>query len=510
MVLKCDKCSFTARFNWLIKKHILGAHTDPQPWSCTFPGFKSTFTVKESLTRHRRIHETRLELRKPYPCTFANCDYRASLRSTLATHVKGKHTPGRVKAFQCPLCPSKFHGKLNLDLHIQGHVKEKRFKCKYCNFKTHINGYISLHVKAKHEKSTFFHCQFPGCDYRSPFPGCVKRHRKIHYPDEKRPPRTLIPCNFPECPYQTSSMSCLKGHILTRHNPNCTRDFNCPMCPKKFFHASGLRMHITGIHARQKQFKCSSCSYVTEYMGNLKRHFQRVHEGVIPEKKFKCDLCVYRGTFKRDMDMHRLTVHSEIRKFQCRNLDCNYKTNEAGNFKTHLLTHEENPLRRRPFACSFPECDFRTRTSTAMKCHEEQHSSKKLEFRCKLCPNKSYPDSISLHYHQCMTHNKKSFNCSICNACVSSKGVLKNHMRKLHSKSNSTDQEVVPMIPRKETGRRGKCDLTSSSQINRNKNDRNFASNARDSDGGGSAIMRNPVSDRILIIVLDKIEIEKL
>ena len=508
MVFKCDKCSYTNRLNSRVQSHIRIVHTDLQPWHCSFPGCNSRFKAKQRLTRHRRIHETHLELRKPFPCTFVNCDYRAPRRDTLAEHVRVKHTPGRVRTFKCSLCPWQSYDKTSLDVHIGSHVREKRFKCKHCKFATHNATSLSFHMKAKHEKAVYVHCRFPGCDFSTVYPDYIMRHRRVHDPDKRRPPRTLIPCDFPECIHQASCTKDLKRHIWGRHNASRTKDFTCPLCSKSFYDEYGRRKHIRGVHTNEKHFVCSRCSFATPYFANVRMHFQRVHEGVIPEK-FKCDLCDYRSQTDKDMDVHRSAAHSAGSKFQCGNLNCDFKTNEAWNFKQHVLIHEENPLKRFPHACSFPGCDFRRRLFAEMKRHEERHrSNKELEYKCKLCPNRSYPDSVSLRFHKDMIHNTKFFKCSVCSVCVSNKRNLRVHMRKLHNKSDSSaDQEVVP---RKRAVIRGQGDPTRCSQMNCNNNSGNVVSSTGGSNDGGSASLRNFACDRILIVVLDKINIERL
>ena len=61
-----------------------------KPWICDFPGCAFHIKLKVSLKKHKRTHETVLELRKPYTCTFQDCEYRAGEKARLAEHVLGK------------------------------------------------------------------------------------------------------------------------------------------------------------------------------------------------------------------------------------------------------------------------------------------------------------------------------------------------------------------------------------------------------------------------------------
>ena len=125
------------------------------------------FCTKErrNLERHERIYETRPEQRKPYPCEFDDCGYRASEKHTLEKHVKVNHDSGRTRDFQCPLCPSRFYSDVCLKQHIPRHLKEKGFRCIQCKFATHDRACLRQHTRAIHEKRAPLPCPFPGCSY---------------------------------------------------------------------------------------------------------------------------------------------------------------------------------------------------------------------------------------------------------------------------------------------------------------------------------------------------------
>ena len=74
MTTRCDECHFTARFKPEVKYCKFLKHSDLRPWSCEFPGCHYQAKIKIFLNIHKRIHETEPELRKPFPCTFGNCN----------------------------------------------------------------------------------------------------------------------------------------------------------------------------------------------------------------------------------------------------------------------------------------------------------------------------------------------------------------------------------------------------------------------------------------------------
>ncbi|KXS08813.1 hypothetical protein M427DRAFT_106357, partial [Gonapodya prolifera JEL478] len=73
----------------------------PRPHKCTFYGCGWSFTTKQQLDRHLRIHTGE----KPYHCHFDDCEQAFPQKSTLDTHLR-THTGERP--FECDICFEKF------------------------------------------------------------------------------------------------------------------------------------------------------------------------------------------------------------------------------------------------------------------------------------------------------------------------------------------------------------------------------------------------------------------
>ena len=157
--VQCRKCFYTARFQSEIARHERTVHSEIKPIVCKFPdcSFKNKTTV--CLKAHQqRTHEAKLELRKPFPCDFPNCEYRADSQRDLSRHVRARHTPGKTRDLQCPMCPSKFGSERAICSHNARHVKETRFNCVHCEFRTHDHGSLSTHVKLVHKNFVNLSC----------------------------------------------------------------------------------------------------------------------------------------------------------------------------------------------------------------------------------------------------------------------------------------------------------------------------------------------------------------
>ena len=430
MVVKCNRCCWTsARGSYALAEHEFSAHSTLKRWSCAFPGCNHQTKTRQNLETHKRTHETRLELQKPFPCTIENCDYRAARKHKVENHILRKHTPGRTRDFQCPMCPSRYYSNSNLKDHVDRcHIKERRFACQQCKFKAHDRAYLRLHVKTVHEKSVKFNCSFPGCDFST----CHRTSFKLH--GQKHDPKVeAVHCNFPECTYQASSLYQLRKHLKIRHNPNRAKAFPCPMCSRSFYTMGSVRTHISYFHTLEKAYTCDKCGYATQMYSTLKGHCRRVHKedgGV--QKRFKCDSCDYRARYKQCLTIHKIRVHTGEWKFKCHVLGCNLRTNYPEALKKHLLTHEKDPDKQFPFTCSFEGCDFRRRSRSEMASHERRHKSSKLKLKCQICPNRVYPDRNSLYFHKCTKHNHRSFKCSMCDYVVCQKVNLMKHIRTRH------------------------------------------------------------------------------
>ena len=137
MPFKCAFCSYTSKALSKVKRHEICIHSKLRPWKCNHSGFHYAAKVKCDLNQHLQSHETNPELRQPHCCTFKDCVYRAATKSDVDRHVKRWHTQDRTRNFTCSICSSRFYEKPKLKVHIQSHVKEKRFQCRHCSFSTH-------------------------------------------------------------------------------------------------------------------------------------------------------------------------------------------------------------------------------------------------------------------------------------------------------------------------------------------------------------------------------------
>ena len=113
-----------------------------------------------------------------------------------------------------------------------------------------------------------------------------------------------------------------------------------------------------------------------------------------------------------------MCVHTLRGEFQCQARGCKYTAKTRTSHKLHVLMHEEDPAEQFPFACPILGCDYRRRLNAGIETHLDVHSKSKVHFKCKLCPERCFPDSKSLRFHNLVTHSNsipsgiKSYKCS--------------------------------------------------------------------------------------------------
>ena len=186
-----------------------------------------------------------------------------------------------------------------------------------------------------------------------------------------------------------------------KHDLGRTAEFQCSMCPSKFFTKDGLRFHIPN-HVKEKRFKCTRCQFTTHS----------------------------RCSFTR----HERTVHDKSVKYSCSVPGCHFRTARPENLKRHGQTHESDPLVRLPFACTFPNCSYRGRAPYSVTRHIQvnHNQNRKRDIPCPLCPQ-TFWDKCAMRSHIKNIHTKeKDRKCSECDFVTRMSSTLQNHVRRKH------------------------------------------------------------------------------
>ena len=231
MVVKCDKCPYTAKFSYMIRDHQL-VHSDVRAWKCKFPGCSLSYKWKQNFMKHRVSHEKNLESRKSYHCKFNSCRHRFISKANLKVHIASRHSARTARAFPCSLCPKNFFDENVLKIHTQTHVrtrrpKDLRLSCEYCDFRTYSEESHSQHLRIIHGKPMKRFCAIPDCKFSTAYSDSWAEHVRGHDTDPQV--RRPFPSSVPGCDFRASNKGNVKQHFRAPHKEDRAKDVTCSL-----------------------------------------------------------------------------------------------------------------------------------------------------------------------------------------------------------------------------------------------------------------------------------------
>lgn len=226
--------------------------------------------------------------------------------------------------------------------------------------------------------------------------------------------------------------------------------FNCNLCPRKFFQKQDLYVHIkdhfkpivcklcektfvgdkkyvfhmqsahkitveytekdSDIKADRppKLMKCPFCREVFQKNDFFKLHIESHPLVILPfvednnvekisaaqtnNKLFICDLCKKTFTKKGNLSYH-LNIHSGNHPFACNECDKTF-AHKAG-----LINHKRRHTGDQPYPC--PYCDRRFGQSTDLRRHRRSHGNEEKPFACNHCDLKFYENKFLKAHLKC-------------------------------------------------------------------------------------------------------------
>ncbi|XP_052566914.1 zinc finger imprinted 3-like isoform X1 [Culex pipiens pallens] len=203
---------------------------------------------------------------KKFHCKTEGCIEEFDNLYALRIHRNNTHKP-----FVCDTCGYRHHSKRHLQIHMERHLQQRDYNCKYCQktFKTHHD--LSVHVREVHIASRKFICGTCGLEFR----------------------RKAI----------------LQDHELAHGE---AYNFTCEICGKKFKRPSALKNHVIKVHETPRH-ACTRCDKKFHVNYLYLDHVENIH-GI--KMRFYCDICVQLFFSQETLDAHRV-CHSAPKELQC-------------------------------------------------------------------------------------------------------------------------------------------------------------------------------------------------
>ena len=302
--LKCVFCKFSTHSKESLRAHVRAQHEKSVTFNCPHPGCQYKTSFRKNLNRHRKIHEPNPLRKRPLPCNFSNCTFRAYNPGHLKIHVATHHNPNRRKEHLCPLCSKAFYTHQVVSSHIRSvHTREKPFRCDKCSFKAHHSTgltshrkivhqdgkfrekkfkcescdyctdgrmHLDLHQKSVHSSERKLLCDVSGCQFKTNHAVALRAHRLIHETEPER--RFPFACTFPGCDFRRRLRTKLKKHVQNHHSSK--KQLRCPFCPNKYPDRISFNFHKDLIHNEKTCYRCPNCNFNVRFKRHLNNHMR--------------------------------------------------------------------------------------------------------------------------------------------------------------------------------------------------------------------------------------------
>ena len=302
------------------------------------------------------------------------------------------------------------------------------FKCKHCVFETDKKETMTSHIIANHVRIKKIQCTH--CEYKSGNLSNMALHtQEVHNLEFSKDKDNITFAKDVEymcemCDFVTTKKEYLKKHNSSVHETK--EKLSCEQCTFSTRRPNKMTEHIQKVHEKLCSFQCEQCPYKFAYKRELDKHISAVHMKIKP---FLCNFCSYETAYKSQLSWHINIVHNKVKPFLCEY--CPYKTSQKRNLTLHNRCKHEMI---KPVKCTYDDCTYETISTSRLTTHIKFVHQKIKPFVCQLCPFAT-DTNYHLQNHINVRHSTtKPFKCTQCNYEGARKNYLTDHIRAVHDK----------------------------------------------------------------------------
>ena len=228
------------------------------------------------------------------------CTKGFNCKTKLKYHTMSYHMG--VKPFLCQQCGAGFTANLSLREHMNTHTGETPYKCSECPQSFARLATLNRH-KGKEHSAEPKSCKI--CDSSFSHKYSLAQHmknahgKKAKFPSVKPKPNKT--CDM--CSKSFSTVHGYKQHVKTIHDG--IRDYECPICQKKFTTKNHLVDHLP-VHDRKARFFCQYCGEGFIHRVSYKNHIFRHEQG---PRKVVCPVCAKTFDVPAHLQRHIARIH---------------------------------------------------------------------------------------------------------------------------------------------------------------------------------------------------------
>ncbi|XP_053328116.1 zinc finger protein 142 [Spea bombifrons] len=369
----CDYCSVESN---ALNRHMASIHEEvsnfySDTYSC--PVCQETFKLSQALKDHMKGHKSEQNM---LLCFQEGCDHALSDRKEFLRHLKESHG---IRGVECTYhaCSLLFKSREEMEEHRKKHYA---FHCQECDFACSNKHAFRKHKKNGHPGKEELSCLF--CPYKSFNPVEYADHVGKMHANEK-----IHRCG--DCSFATAHKRVLIRHMLlhTGEKPH-----KCNLCDFTCRDISYLSKHML-THSSEKNYMCTECGYITKWKHYLNVHMRK-HSG---DLRYQCNQCSYRCHRADQLSSHKL-------RHQGKNLICEvcgFGCKRKYELQKHMQIKHSQSSQLPVYQCQ--HCSYQTKYKQALLNHENCKHTKHREFRCALCPYRTFSNT-SLFFHKRKSH----------------------------------------------------------------------------------------------------------